>query len=62
MGNTQLKLAIGNLKVNVPTFFPEGLVWNSYIPLKVSVFLWEVWWGKVLTLNQLKKKRISASQ
>ena len=23
---------------------------------KVSVFTWEVWWGKVLTMNQLKKR------
>ena len=35
---------------------PVGLIWNSCIPHKVSVFTWEVWWGKVLTMNQLKKR------
>ena len=26
-----------------------GIIWNSQVPPKVSVFTWEVWWGKVLT-------------
>ena len=34
---------------------PADLIWNSCVPPKVSVFTWEVWWGKVLTINQLKK-------
>ena len=34
-----------------------GLIWNSCIPPKGSVFMWEVWWGKVLTMDQLKKRR-----
>ena len=33
-----------------------GLIWNGCIPPKVSVFTWEVWWGKVLTMDQLKKR------
>ena len=33
---------------------PANLIWNSCMPPKVSVFTWEVWWGKVLTMNQLK--------
>ena len=36
--------------------FPIGLIWNSCVPLKVCVFTWEVWWGKVLTADQLKKR------
>ena len=28
-----------------------GLIWNSCIPPKVSVFTWEVLWGKVLTMD-----------
>ena len=34
---------------------PADLIWNSCVPLKVSVFIREVWWGKLLTTNQLKK-------
>ena len=26
------------------------------IPTKVSFFAWEAWWGKILTLDQLKKR------
>ena len=32
------------------------LIWNKCVPPKVSVLTWEVWWGKVLTMNQLKKR------
>ena len=28
-----------------------GLIWNSWVPPKVSVFTWEVWWGKMLTTD-----------
>ena len=34
--------------------YSVGLVWNSRVPPKVSVFTWEVLWGKVLTGDQLK--------
>ena len=36
--------------------FPRNLVWNSCIPTKVSFFAWEAWWGKILTLDQFKKR------
>ena len=36
--------------------YPTGLIWNSWVPPKVSVFTWEVWWGKVLTGDQLKRR------
>ena len=31
-------------------------MWNSYVPSKVGFFAWEAWWGKVLNMNQLKKR------
>ena len=52
-----VKACYRQLEGECSNIIPEGLVWNSCIPPKVSVFLWEVWWGKVLTLNQLKKKK-----
>ena len=32
------------------------MIWNNCVPPKVSFFAWEVWWGKVLTMEQLKKR------
>ena len=36
--------------------FPIKLIWNNCIPTKISFFAWEVWWGKILTMEQLKKR------
>ena len=36
--------------------FPTISVWNPLVPLKVGFFAWEASWGKVLTLDQLKKR------
>ena len=34
---------------------PFRMMWNPIVPIKVGFFAWEVWWDKVLTMNQLKK-------
>ena len=40
-----------------PTFdFLYHLVWNLVVPPKIGVFAWEATWGKVLTLDQLKRR------
>ena len=40
-----------------PAFdFPHRLVWNPVAPPKIGVFAWEAAWGKVLTLDQLKRR------
>ena len=40
-----------------PAFdFPYRLVWNPVVPPKIGVFAWEATWGKVLTLDQLKRR------
>ena len=36
--------------------FPYRLVWNPVVPPKIEVFAWETAWGKVLTLDQLKRR------
>ena len=41
----------GNLKA-----VPLKVIRNSCVSLKVCLFAWEVWWRKVLTLEQLKKR------
>ena len=38
------------------SLFPFRFVWNPWVPTKVGFFAWEASWGKVLTLNQLKKR------
>ena len=36
--------------------FSRKLIWKNCIPSKISFFVWEVWWGKILTMEQLKKR------
>ena len=36
--------------------FPNSMIWSPCVPTKVSFFAWEASWGKVLTLDQLKKR------
>ena len=35
---------------------PHGIVWNSWMPPRISFFAWEATWAKILTLDQLKKR------
>ena len=39
-----------------PRSFPALFVWNPLVPLKVGFFAWEASWGKVMTLDKLKKR------
>ena len=34
---------------------PVKMIWNPIAPTKVGFFVWEVWWEKILTMDQLKK-------
>ena len=36
--------------------FPHQLIWSNWVPTKMSFFAWEASWGKVLTLDQIKKQ------
>ena len=36
--------------------FPHQLIWSNWVPTKMSLFAWEASWGKVLTLDQIKKR------
>ena len=45
-----------------PAFdFPYRLVWNPVVPPKIGVFAWEATWGKVLTLDQLKRHGMTST-
>ena len=37
---------------------PVKMLWNPVVPSKVGFFTWEVWWGTILTMNQLKKRGV----
>ena len=34
---------------------PYRLIWNPVVPPKIGIFTWEAAWGKVLTLDNLKR-------
>ena len=36
--------------------FPSRTIWNPVIPPRMGFFAWEASWGKVLTLDQLKRR------
>ena len=38
---------------------PIKMLWNPIVPTKVGFFAWEVWWGKILTMDKLKKRGFS---
>ena len=39
--------------------FPYRLVWNPAVPPKIGVFAWETSWGKVLMIDQLKRRGLT---
>ena len=45
-----------SLDVSPALDFPHRLVWNPVAPPKIGVFAWEAAWGRVLTLDQLKRR------
>ena len=36
--------------------FPLSLVWNPWVPKRVSFFAWESIWRRILTMDQLKRR------
>ena len=36
--------------------FPHTIIWNSRVPTKVGFFAWKASWGKLLTLDLMKKR------
>ena len=46
--------------IHVPsTDFPWHSIWNPIVPPKMGFFAWEASWGKVLTLDQLKRRGLT---
>ena len=38
--------------------FPHWFIWNYWVHSKVSFFAWEAAWGRILTLDMLKRRGI----
>ena len=49
------KVTLQSLELGSLVLFPMKNIWKSCVQPKVSFFAWEASWGKVLTLNQVKK-------
>ncbi|KAL6323455.1 hypothetical protein AAG906_039025 [Vitis piasezkii] len=47
------------LEPGVSSLFPCGSIWRASMPPKVAFFAWEASWGKILTLEQLQRRRYS---
>ena len=54
-GNFLVRTMYSGLDLSPEIDFPFCLVWNIVIPKKISFFAWDASWGKVITLDQLKR-------
>ena len=55
-GRYTVKANVNLLEVVTDKKVPYKLIWNCLVPLKVNFFTWEVWWGKILTMEHLKRR------
>ena len=55
--SVKLLYEVLNRPASSPMTFLVQSIWNPLVLLKVGFFAWEAVWGKVLTLNQLKRRR-----
>ena len=51
-----VKIMYKGFDISLAFDFPYRLVWNPVVPQKIGVFAWETAWGKVVTLDQLKRR------
>ena len=50
------------LEISCVTPFPLMIIWNSWIPTKMSFFTWEACQGKVFDFGSTSKKRVGVGQ
>ena len=55
-GIFSVKSLYASLEIGRVVQFPSSVVWNAWVPPKVSFFAWEVTWEKALTLNQVQRR------
>ena len=54
-GNFSVKSLYSSLEPRCAVPFSWNIIWSPCVPTKVGFFAWEASWGKVLTLDQLKR-------
>ena len=54
-----IKACYSSLEGSSTIPFSNSIIWSSCAPPKVGFFAWKASWGKILTLDQLKKRRWS---
>ena len=54
--NFSVKSLYSALEPRRAVLFPWNIIWSPCVPTKVGFFAWEALWGKVLTLDQLKRR------
>ncbi|RVX03442.1 hypothetical protein CK203_019816 [Vitis vinifera] len=59
-GIFEVKDAYNLLVVPNACAFPNKCIWVDKAPTKVAFFAWETTWGKILTLDRLKKMGVAA--
>ncbi|KAJ9705268.1 hypothetical protein PVL29_003364 [Vitis rotundifolia] len=55
-GEFSVKSLYGALETRNATLFSWNIMWNLFVSSKGGFFTWEASWGKVLTLDQLKRR------
>ena len=58
-GSFSIKTCFDLLEGGRQQSVPIKMLGNSIVPMKVGFFAWEVWWGKILSMDQLKKRGFS---
>ena len=58
-GSFSVKTCFDLLEGGSQQSVPIKMLWNPIVPTKVGFFAWEVWWGNILTMDQLKKRGFS---
>ena len=55
-GNLLVKSFYSSLASRRVEPFPHDIVWNSWVLVRISFFVWEATWARILPLGQLKRK------
>jgi hypothetical protein len=57
-GNFDVKSFYKTLAYKEPIHFPWKSIWQTKVPLKMAFFAWAAALGKILTLDNLKKRHV----
>ena len=55
-GSFSVKTCFDLLEGGIQQSVPIKMLWDPIVPTKVGFFAWEFWWGRILTMDQLKNR------